>query len=64
MKPDRFPGCNAELLRSGYEQLRRDGFKRLVSEVGLGYAGIVIGLEVSRLAETPPIGTGCWRYAL
>ena len=24
MKPDRLPGCNAELLHDGYEQLRRD----------------------------------------
>lgn len=29
----------------------REGFKKLVSEVGLGQAGIVIGLEVSRLAR-------------
>lgn len=29
----------------------REGFQRLVSEVGLGKAGIVMGLEVSRLAR-------------
>lgn len=29
----------------------RVGFQQLVSEVGLGRAGIVIGLEVSRLAR-------------
>jgi DNA invertase Pin-like site-specific DNA recombinase len=29
----------------------RDGFKTLVSEVGMGHAGIVMGLEVSRLAR-------------
>jgi len=29
----------------------REGFKKLVSEVGMGNAGIVIGLEVSRLAR-------------
>lgn len=29
----------------------RDGFKSLVTEVGLGRAGIVMGLEVSRLAR-------------
>ena len=29
----------------------REGFQRLVSEVGLGRAGIVMGLEVSRLAR-------------
>jgi len=29
----------------------RDGFQKLVAEVGLGHAGIVLGLEVSRLAR-------------
>ena len=29
----------------------REGFQRLVSDVGLGHAGIVMGLEVSRLAR-------------
>ncbi len=29
----------------------RSGFKKLVAEVGLGHAGIVLGLEVSRLAR-------------
>lgn len=29
----------------------REGFQRLVAEVGLGRAGIVLGLEVSRLAR-------------
>lgn len=29
----------------------RIGFKKLVSEVGLGHAGLVMGLEVSRLAR-------------
>lgn len=29
----------------------RDGFQRLVAEVGMGRAGLVIGLEVSRLAR-------------
>ena len=29
----------------------REGFQKLVSEVGLGRAGLVIGLEVSRLAR-------------
>jgi DNA invertase Pin-like site-specific DNA recombinase len=30
----------------------REGFQRLVAEVGLGRAGIVLGLEVSRLARS------------
>lgn len=29
----------------------REGFQRLVSDVGMGHAGIVMGLEVSRLAR-------------
>jgi DNA invertase Pin-like site-specific DNA recombinase len=29
----------------------RDGFQRLVAEVSMGRAGIVLGLEVSRLAR-------------
>ena len=31
----------------------REGFQRLVAEVGMGRAGIVLGLEVSRLARNP-----------
>jgi DNA invertase Pin-like site-specific DNA recombinase len=37
--------------RSGSSTTDREGFQRLVSEVGLGRAGIVCGLEVSRLAR-------------
>ncbi len=29
----------------------REGFRHLMAEVGLGHAGIVLGLEVSRLAR-------------
>jgi DNA invertase Pin-like site-specific DNA recombinase len=29
----------------------REGFQKLVAEVGMGHAGLVIGLEVSRLAR-------------
>jgi DNA invertase Pin-like site-specific DNA recombinase len=39
-----------DLGRSGAET-DRAGFQRLVSEVGMGKAGIVMGLEVSRLAR-------------
>ena len=37
--------------RSGASAAGRSGFQRLVAEVGLGQAGIVMGLEVSRLAR-------------
>ncbi|EDQ6179041.1 recombinase family protein [Salmonella enterica subsp. enterica] len=36
---------------SGASAVWREGFQRLVSDVGLGRAGIVMGLEVSRLAR-------------
>lgn len=36
---------------SGSSTLGRDGFERLVSEVANNHAGIVLGLEVSRLAR-------------
>lgn len=37
--------------QSGASTREREGFQRLVAEVGLGQAGIVMGLEVSRLAR-------------
>jgi DNA invertase Pin-like site-specific DNA recombinase len=36
---------------SGASAADREGFQRLVTEVGMGHAGIVLGLEVSRLAR-------------
>jgi DNA invertase Pin-like site-specific DNA recombinase len=36
---------------SGASASWREGFQRLVSDVGMGRAGIVMGLEVSRLAR-------------
>jgi len=40
-----------DLGRSGATSEGREGFKRLVADVGMGKAGIVLGLEVSRLAR-------------
>jgi len=40
-----------DLGRSGASAEGRDGFQRLVADVGMGRAGIVLGLEVSRLAR-------------
>jgi DNA invertase Pin-like site-specific DNA recombinase len=37
--------------QSGATAADREGFQRLVTEVSLGRAGIVLGLEVSRLAR-------------
>ncbi len=42
---------DADLGRSGAEATAREGFKDLVADVGLGRAGIVLGIEVSRLAR-------------
>src|SRR5437667_4129531 len=36
---------------SGASVADREGFQKLVAEVGMGRAGIVLGLEVSRLAR-------------
>jgi DNA invertase Pin-like site-specific DNA recombinase len=37
--------------QSGASAADREGFQRLVAEVGMGRAGVVLGLEVSRLAR-------------
>lgn len=37
--------------QSGASMAGRDGFQKLVADVGMGRAGIVMGLEVSRLAR-------------
>jgi DNA invertase Pin-like site-specific DNA recombinase len=42
---------DSDLGRSGAESTARDGFKQLVADVGLGGAGIILGIEVSRLAR-------------
>lgn len=42
---------DCDLGKSGANAAARDGFQQLVSEVALGKAGIVMGLEVSRLAR-------------
>jgi DNA invertase Pin-like site-specific DNA recombinase len=43
---------DSDLGRSGKSVEGRDGFQRLVVDVGLGKAGIVLGIEVSRLARS------------
>jgi DNA invertase Pin-like site-specific DNA recombinase len=42
---------DSDLGQSGASSADRQGFQRLVAEVGVGHAGIVLGLEVSRLAR-------------
>ncbi len=42
---------DSDLGQSGASAVLRDGFQKLVAEVGMGRVGIVLGLEVSRLAR-------------
>jgi DNA invertase Pin-like site-specific DNA recombinase len=42
---------DSDLGESGASIVDRDGFQKLVAEVSMGRAGIVLGLEVSRLAR-------------
>ena len=48
---ERIHVIDRDLGKSGSSAAARDGFQQLVSEVALGKAGIVMGLEVSRLAR-------------
>ncbi len=42
---------DSDLGKSAASSVDREGFQKLVGEVGMGRAGIVLGLEVSRLAR-------------
>jgi DNA invertase Pin-like site-specific DNA recombinase len=42
---------DSDLGQSGASSVDREGFQKLVAEDGMGRAGIVLGLEVSRLAR-------------
>lgn len=48
---ERIHVIDCDLGKSGSQSAGRDGFQKLVSEVALGNAGLVMGLEVSRLAR-------------
>jgi DNA invertase Pin-like site-specific DNA recombinase len=48
---DKIIVIDSDLGQSGASAVDREGFQRLVAEVGMGRAGIVLGLEVSRLAR-------------
>jgi len=49
--PDRIVVIDSDLGQSGSSATDREGFQKLVAEVGMGHAGLVIGIEVSRLAR-------------
>jgi Resolvase, N terminal domain len=63
-QPDQIIVIDSDLGQSGASAADREGFQRLVTEVSLGRAGIVLGLEVSRLARTRWTGIDCLRSAL
>jgi len=42
---------DSDLGQSGASSGSREGFKKLVAEVGMGHAGIVVSIEVSRLSR-------------
>jgi DNA invertase Pin-like site-specific DNA recombinase len=48
---DRIVVIDSDQGQSGASAADREGFQKLVTEVGMGHAGIVLGLEVSRLAR-------------
>lgn len=48
---ERIHVIDSDLGVSGAQAAGRDGFQHLVTEVAMGHAGIVLGLEVSRLAR-------------
>ena len=45
-----------DLGRSGTSAEGRDGFQRLVAEVGLDHVGLILGVEMSRLARSSKDG--------
>jgi DNA invertase Pin-like site-specific DNA recombinase len=50
-EPERIHVVDEDLGRSGAEASSRVGFQSLVAAVGLGEVGLVLGIEVSRLAR-------------
>src|SRR5207248_3239126 len=50
-KDDQVIVIDSDLGQSGASSVDREGFQKLVMEVSMGRAGIVLGLEVSRLAR-------------
>src|SRR5690348_15600862 len=51
-KPEQIVVIDQDLGQSGSSAADREGFQRLVAEVGLAHVGLVMGLEVSRLARS------------
>ena len=49
--PQQVVVVDSDLGRSGADATAREGFKNLVADVGLGKVGVILGIEVSRLAR-------------
>src|SRR6201993_4038577 len=49
--PERNGGIDDDLGKSGTSSDSRGGFQRLIAEIGLGKAGLVLSLDASRLAR-------------
>jgi DNA invertase Pin-like site-specific DNA recombinase len=49
-----------DLGRSGTSAEDRHGVQRLVAEVGLGHVGLILGVEMSRLARSSKDGPQRW----
>src|SRR5206468_10722452 len=61
--PEQILVIDTDLGQSGASAVDREGFQKLVAEVSMGRAGIVLGLEASRLARNSadwhrPLATG------
>jgi DNA invertase Pin-like site-specific DNA recombinase len=50
--PDRILLIDDDLGKSGATTVGRAGFQRLVSEVSLNHVGLILGIEISRLARS------------
>lgn len=50
--PERVLVIDDDLGKSGTTAAGRAGFQRLVTEVGLGHVGLILGVEMSRLARS------------
>ncbi|MFE2699189.1 recombinase family protein [Streptomyces mirabilis] len=49
---DRVLVIDEDLGKSGSSAIARTGFQRLVTEIGLDHVGLVLGIEMSRLARS------------
>ena len=60
---DRILVIDEDLGVSGASVEGRQGFQRLLSEVALNHVGLILGIEMSRLARVARIGINCWSCA-